>query len=184
MTVVSLLLCATASAGTWRQTLLLPSGGTAVLTVSTSPITAATTSTAVSLGTVSGTHAAAAFAPLIQPLVAGGSGSAAMFGRVQYNNALSVNLWTYDEQVNWNYASYTVTSIYGQTAWSESSCCLWGFQGNTTVSHDPAGGANFTAFAQGRYQVCILWACTSDSPYVSLTGNGNGTQTGFDWGIG
>jgi hypothetical protein len=103
---------------------------------------------------------------------------------VQYDNVAGINLWTYDAQVSWDYQAYTVTRVSGLAAWSQSSCCLWNFQGNSTVNPGGAGGANFTAIVQGRYQICVVWACTSKSPYMTFSGNGNGVEAGFSWGIG
>ena len=115
---------------------------------------------------------------------AAASGSQTMSGTVSFSNMYGVTLWTYGEQVSWSYGSYTVQSIYNQWAGALNTCCLWGFHGNASLSHGPAGGANFQAFAQGTFQACVLWACETKSPYITLQGNGNGNQTGFWWGIG
>lgn len=123
----------------------------------------------------------AAGAPDVSPAV---SGSQTMSGKVTYTNPVGVTLWTYGEQVSWRFGSYTVQSIYGQWAGSLSTCCLWGYHGNTSLRTTPAGGPNFQAFAQGTFQICVVWACETKSPWITLQGNGNGNETGFSWGIG
>jgi hypothetical protein len=182
-----------AAADTWHQTIVFADGSSATATFSTR--SNADPGSGVDLGasrsnTLTGSAGASVAVPAgagvaVAPdaAFAAASGSQTMYGTVTYSN-VGVTQWTYFEQVSWNYANYKVTNIYGQLAGSRSSCCLWGFQGNTSLSHDPAGSASFGAFAQGRYQNCILWACVTKSPWVRLRGNGNGVQTGFDWGIG
>jgi hypothetical protein len=112
------------------------------------------------------------------------SGQQTMHGSVSFSNIYGVTLWTYGETVSWSYGNYTVLSIFGQTAGSLNTCCLWGFHGNISLTHTPAGGPNFNAFAQGTFQACVVWACETKSPWITLTGNGNGNMTGFSWGIG
>jgi hypothetical protein len=115
-----------------------------------------------------------------------GSGSQTMYGYVTYTNAVGVQLWKWFHQISWNYAAYKVTSIYNQVTGSLQSCCLWDYKGTTgPPSHSAAGQASFTASAQGSYRACVTpILCSTKLPWVWLQGNGNGVQTGYNWGIG
>jgi hypothetical protein len=110
-------------------------------------------------------------------------GDAAIWGRVDYDNWYTINLFTYISVVGWSYCNWTVQDIMGHWAWSESSCCGWDFQGNDTVSDTGAGDSNFQAFASATYQTCWVWWCNTESPWMILQGNGNGNETGFWWGV-
>lgn len=105
------------------------------------------------------------------------------WGQVTYDNYLGVNLFTYDGIVGWSYCDWTVQSISGPWAYSESSCCGWSFEGNDTVSDSGAGDSNFQAFASATYKFCLLWWCNTRSPWLVLQGNGAGNLTGFWWGV-
>jgi len=185
------LLAGTAKAMTIHQTQVLADGSKVTFTLS-SGSSVATPGSGVDLGDFgpndalshSGTLPALSPVAGLNTQAAAASGSQAMHGTVSYSNLYGVTLWTYDEDVNWTYGNYTVQSIYGQVAGALNTCCLWGFHGNTSLSHTSAGGPNFQAFAQGTFQVCVLWACETKSPWITLQGNGNGVQTGFSWGIG
>lgn len=186
---------------TWYQTIRFSDGSLATLTLTTRA-TEPARGEGIDLGTVyaaPGAQTASArmdFSPSVatsslavpgigSPLAAGGSGSQTMYGYVTYTNVVGVQLWKWLHQISWTYAAYKVTSIYSQIAASLQSCCLWEYQGTTAISHDPPGQANFTAYAQGKYRACVTpILCTTKLPWVWLQGNGNGVQTGGNWGIG
>lgn len=189
-----------ARADTWYQTIRFSDGSFATLALTTRA-TDPVRGEGIDLGTIyaaPGAETASArmdFPPsaaaisslaprvIVSPLAP--SGSATMYGYVTYTNVVGVQLWKWVHQISWTYAIYTVTSIYSQIAASLQSCCLWGYQGTTSLSHSAPGQANFTAFAQGSYKSCITpILCSTKQPWVWLQGNGNGLQTGFNWGIG
>jgi len=113
---------------------------------------------------------------------AGSTGTTTNGGSVKFTNYLGVKMFEYAMDITWDYSKYKVTSIYNQRAMNIYTFPGWSFQGTSEKSHSPAGGATFTAFAQGDYESCLVWICSSKSPWMQLTGNGNGVMTGFTWG--
>lgn len=184
-------------ADTWFQTIRYLDGSSARITVSTRS-TPPARGEGVDLGTVYAAGPAATAGAQLAPLdassgpagrlatnAAGGTGAVTGWGWVNYTSAVGVELWRWAHQISWSYSAFRVTSVYNQIAVSLNSCCLWDYQGLLAQSHGPPGGANFTAYAQGKYRQCLTSIiCQSKAPWIWLQGNGNGILTGFSWGIG
>lgn len=110
------------------------------------------------------------------------SGTVTKSAHVNFTNYLGVEMFKYAEQVTWDYSNHTVRSIYNHVAINQNNFYGWSFDGTKEKFHTAAGGPTFTAYAQGAYHACILWVCTSKSPWVRLQGNGNGLETDVWWG--
>jgi len=110
------------------------------------------------------------------------AGTVTRMGHVEFTNIYHVRMFQYAMSVTWDYSGHIVRRIYNQKAVNVDNFYGWVFDGTTSLNHTAAGGANFSAFAQGNYHSCILWVCTSKTPWMRLQGNGNGLQTDFWWG--
>jgi len=112
-------------------------------------------------------------------------GSMSAYGQMHYVNPYGVTLWTYRQQVGWNFCNYTVTGVWSLFDQPVDTCCYWSWAGNVTRSHTPVGGANITTYTQGHFHACIplpVNVCMDKYPWISLRVNGNGNLTGFWWG--
>ena len=186
-------------ADTWFQTIRFADGSSARIALSTRD-REPRPGEGVDLGTVSAPVGPASAGAQLAPVdaespagpsrlettaAAGGTGSTTAYGWVTYTNAFGVQLWKWVHQISWSYSAYKVTSVYNQFAVSLGSCCLWEYHGTISQGYSPPGGANFTAYAQGKYKACITAIlCQTKLPWIWFQGNGNGVLTGFSWGIG
>jgi len=112
-------------------------------------------------------------------------GSSSAYGQMHYVNPYGVTLWTYRQQVGWNFCNYTVTGVWSLVDQPVNTCCYWSWAGNIVRSHTPIGQANMTTYTQGHFHACIPWPvniCMDKYPWIQLRVNGNGNLTGFWWG--
>lgn len=109
------------------------------------------------------------------------SATSCAWARVEnyWKNAVGQKLFSYYQKVDWCYDGTTITSV-NRTRWAETYALWWQFNGHiANTTSGGAGKANYRAFTQGSFSLCIGWqsiGCLQHKyPWIDMTVRANGT---------
>jgi len=106
-----------------------------------------------------------------------------VWARAERKNLFGLTVFRYYEQVRWCWNGSAVT-YFRRDRWGADTNYGWRFDGhiagNCQIESCPGKTGHYaeTAWTQGKFHACVVWACMERLPIVSITVYANGS---FSW---